>query len=74
MKIIELLNNIRLPVDNEEHELLKKINSSIFKRELSPREQVIAEQLVRKSVLRRYKQDGKIAFKKTTKGDSSDNN
>ncbi len=67
MKIVELLNNIRVPITNEESDVLGKFHESnlVLKKDLDLREQVVANQLVNKDILLRTKnQDGKIAFKK----------
>ncbi len=67
MKIVELLNNIRVPITNEESDVLGKFRESnlVLKKDLDLREQVVANQLVNKDILLRTKnQDGKIAFKK----------
>lgn len=67
MKIVELLNNIRVPITNEEADVLGKFydGSTILKSELNLREQTVANQLVNKDILLRTKnQDGKLAFKK----------
>lgn len=66
MKIVEITNNIRLPITNEEADLLAKFSEgvSIAKNQLDERQQVIANQLVIKDVLSRRNQDGKIFYKK----------
>lgn len=69
MKIIELLNNLRLPITNEESDLLAKFDEGavIFKKDLNDRQQLIANQLVIKEVLRRQNQNGKIFYSKKNK-------
>lgn len=66
MKIVELLNNIALPLTNEEAELLEHFNSDreVFKSDLDPRQLVIANHLVNKDVLYRLKENGRITFRK----------
>lgn len=66
MKIVEITNNIKLPITNEEAELLDKFNEgvSIAKNEFNERQQLVANQLVNKDVLLRRNQDGKIFYKK----------
>lgn len=66
MKIVELLNNITLPLTNEESDLLDKFDqkSQILRSELDSRQQIIANQLVNKDVLRRIKENGKTLYKK----------
>lgn len=67
MKIVDLLGGLKLPITNEEIELLDKFPDSDFvKSTLSEREQVIANQLVNKGALARHNQDGKITYSKRT--------
>ena len=69
MKIIELTNNVLLPITNEEQELLERFldDSVIAKQQLDEREQVLANQLTVKDVLTRTNNDGKIYYKKRIK-------
>ena len=65
MKMVELLNNIQVPLTNEEWEVLEKFNDSRIrlKEELDEREQLLANSLVKKSILRRKKDAaGKLCF------------
>lgn len=67
MRIIELLNSIKMPITNEESDLLKKFNNDqkiIKKSELSERERHVANKLVERDVLNRKNQDGKIVYTK----------
>jgi hypothetical protein len=66
MKILELTNNILLPITNEENELLAQFvsDTSIAKSQLDERQQLIANQLTVKDVLLRTNEDGKIYYKK----------
>lgn len=66
MKIIEILNGLKMPVSNEESELLKKFDEGIEipKAALDEREQYIANQLVNKDALQRRNINGKIVYKK----------
>jgi hypothetical protein len=67
MKIVELLNAIKLPITNEEAEILSKLDETevLLKSDLEPREQLLANQLVNKDVLtRKTNEEGKIIFKK----------
>jgi hypothetical protein len=68
MKIVELTNNIKLPITNEEADLLAKFDEgvNIAKNEFNERQQLVANQLVNKDVLLRRNQDGKIFYKKKT--------
>ena len=66
MQIVELLNRITVPLTNEEAELLTKFNEDveIDKSELSPREYILANQLVLKEVLLRKNNGSQIIYKK----------
>lgn len=65
MKIVELMNKLLLPLDNEESALLEKFGDApIAKSQLEEREQVLANQLTVKDVLTRTNEDGKIYYKK----------
>lgn len=66
MKIVELVNNIQLPITNEEAEMLDRFigDTPIAKGHLNEREQVLANQLTVKDVLLRTNEDGKIYYKK----------
>jgi outer membrane lipopolysaccharide assembly protein LptE/RlpB len=69
MKIVELINHIRVPITNEEADVLGKFHEEeiIEKSQLDLREQQIANQLVNKDVLLRKNQDGKITYKKKSR-------
>lgn len=69
MKIIELLNNIQLPITNEESDLLGKFyeQEKVFKENLSDREHLVASNLVNKNALSRHKKDDKIYYRKQVK-------
>lgn len=71
MKIIELTNKVLMPLNNEESDLYSKIEDDkiIYKKDLSEREQIIANQLVVKDILMRKNEDGKISYKKKVKID-----
>lgn len=65
--MVELLNNISIPLTNEEWEILSKFNesSSLLKGKLDSREQLLANNLVKKDVLTRKKDsNGKLAYHK----------
>jgi len=66
MKIVELTNNVLLPITNEERDLLEQFvgGELIAKSELDEREQVIANNLTVKDVLLRINEAGKIYYKK----------
>lgn len=68
MKIVELVNDIKLPISNEEHDLVLmfRTRDQINKKELNERQVQIANNLVNKDVLYRQNQDGKITYFKKT--------
>jgi hypothetical protein len=69
MKIVELTNNVLLPITNEEHELLERFlgDTAVAKSHLNEREQALANQLTVKDILLRTNNDGKIYYKKRIK-------
>lgn len=69
MKFIEIANNLQIPINNEEDELLKKFRQEelIYKSKLTDRERVVANHLVMKDVLIRKNENGKIYFKRKIK-------
>ena len=66
MRIVELLNNIALPITNEEAEVLDMLNDrkELRKADLDERQQLMANQLVNKDVLYRISENGRITYKK----------
>lgn len=66
MKIVELINNVQLPINNEEAAVLEHFvgDTPVAKTHLNAREQVLANQLTVKDVLLRTNHDGKIYYKK----------
>lgn len=67
MKIIEVTNNIKLAITNEEADVLAKFDDETptkTKQDLSEREQHIINQLVNKDVLLRKNENGQIIYKK----------
>lgn len=63
--MVELLNNIQIPLTNEEWEVLSLFNDSKIrlKEELDDREQLLANNLVKKDVLTRKRNDsGRLAY------------
>jgi len=66
MKIVELLNKIRIPITNEEADVLGQFdqNKQIAKEDMTARQSLIANQLVNKDVLFRKNDDGKIYYRK----------
>ena len=73
MRIVELLNKINLPIDNEEADLLREFDdqSEVHKADLDTRQQHIANQLVNKDVLRRIRENGRITYRKKIKQTST---
>jgi len=65
MKIVELVNKIRLPITNEEADVLGQFEGGkkLSRDDLSPRHLMIANNLVNKDVLFRKKENGKIYYK-----------
>ena len=69
MKIIELVNDIRIPITNEESDVLAlfRENAEVHRQDLNERQIQLANSLVNKDVLYRQNQNGRITyFKKTT--------
>jgi hypothetical protein len=69
MKIIELLNNVSLPITNEEADLLEQFDDSsvIPRQKFNERQILVANQLVNKDVLLRRVQDGQVTYQKKAK-------
>jgi hypothetical protein len=65
MRIIELLNNVTLPITNEEAEVLDMLQDSkqLFRSDLDPRQQRLANSLVNKNVLLRIQENGRITYR-----------
>jgi hypothetical protein len=71
MRIVELLNNITLPITNEEAEVLDMFTEdhhAIRKSKLDPRHVEMANRLVNKDVLYRINENGQIIYKKRIRG------
>lgn len=66
MRIVELTNKLKLPLNNEESEILDKFQESktIAKKDLDEREQYVISKMVEKDVIRRINQEGKIVYTK----------
>jgi hypothetical protein len=66
MKIVELVNKIRIPITNEEADVLGQFdeNKQVAKEDMDARKILIANQLVNKDVLFRKNDNGKIYYKK----------
>lgn len=74
MKIVELLSNIQLHLNNEEADMLAKfdITPLIKKSELNEREQHVISQLVVHGVVIRKKNNGKIEYRRHIKDRRND--
>ena len=68
MKIVELVNDIKLPISNEEHDLVLMFRNKdhLYRQDINERQVQIANNLVNKDVLYRQNQDGKITYFKKT--------
>lgn len=67
MRIVELLNKIQIPLNNEEWAVLSLFNesNSILKSDLDERGQLLANQLVNKDILsRQTNAEGKLEYHK----------
>jgi len=66
MKIVELLNKVQLPINNEQADFLGRFQAepSINKNTLTLREQEIANQLTVQDILVRRNDHGQISYKK----------
>ncbi len=66
MKIVELVNKIQVPINNEQADLLGRFQHepSIEKHKLSEREQILANQLTAQDILLRRNENGKITYTK----------
>ena len=66
MKIVELLNNVQIPLNNEQADLLGRFQHEpkITKTSLNEREQEIANQLTAQDVLLRRNENGQIIYTK----------
>lgn len=66
MKIVELLNKVKLPITNEEADVLGQFdgNKKIPRESMDYRQILVANQLVNKDVLLRRNEDGKIYYSK----------
>jgi hypothetical protein len=66
MKIVELLNNVQVAINNEQADLLGRFQHEpkISKHALNEREQEIANQLTAQDILLRRNENGQITYKK----------
>ena len=68
MKIIELVNDLTVPITNEEYDVLNLFHNQneLHKQDLNERQVQIANSLVNKDVLYRQNQNGRITYYKKT--------
>jgi len=66
MRIIELVNKVRVPITNEEADVLALFaeQTEVHKMDLAPRQQLLANYLVNKDILYRINENGRIIYKK----------
>lgn len=69
MKIVELINNVQMVINNEQADLLGRFQHEpkISKSSLNEREQEIANQLTAQDILLRRNENGQITYKKKIK-------
>jgi hypothetical protein len=68
MKIIELVNDLTVPITNEEYDVLNLFHNQneLHKQDLNERQIQVANSLVNKDVLYRQNQNGRITYRKKT--------
>ena len=66
MKIVELLNSVKLPITNEEADLLHRFDDGevLPRSQFNERQQHVINQLVNKDVLLRTHQNGQTTYTK----------
>jgi hypothetical protein len=66
MKILELVNKVNIAITNEEAAVLDLFEDDtvITRQDLSPRQVILANQLVNKDILLRKNETGQITYKK----------
>lgn len=66
MRIVELVNKVRVPITNEEADVLALFaeQTEVHKMDLGPRQQLLANYLVNKDILYRINENGRIIYKK----------
>jgi hypothetical protein len=70
MKIVEITNGMSVAITNEEADLLLQFDEqtpSMARRDLDQRQQLMANNLVNKNVLKRIKENGRIVYKRKTR-------
>lgn len=68
MKIVELINNVRVPITNEEYDVLSlfREHDELHRQDFNERQIIVANSLVNKDVLYRKNQNGRITYHKKT--------
>ena len=68
MKIIEIANDLHVPITNEEADILAlfRLHSEVHRQDLNERQVQVANNLVNKDVLFRQNQNGRITYFKKT--------
>ena len=68
MKIIELVNDLTVPITNEEYDVLNLFHNQneLHKQDLNERQIQVANSLVNNDVLYRQNQNGRITYRKKT--------
>ena len=66
MRIVELVNKVRMALTNEEADVLSLFaeTNEVHKMDLTARQQLLANYLVNKDVLYRINENGRIIYKK----------
>lgn len=67
MKIVELTQNLKIAITNEEADMLAQFDEDtpvMAKCDMDERQQLMANQLVNKNLLTRKNEDGRITFKR----------
>ena len=60
MRFSDLISNVVIQMSNEEHELFKRITKPCYFDSLSEREQVVAINLIRKSLISKVNYKGSV--------------
>ena len=63
-KYFEITSGMRIPVSQEEQDILDKCKSELPKSELDERDQEVSRRMVSRGLLKRHTRDGKIYFTK----------
>ena len=60
MKLNDLISHFEIQTTNEENELLDKIKDVMIPEQFTEREQTVIENLIRKSLITKIVEDGKV--------------